>query len=42
METINFNSVADIYDNYAAFDFDVPFFLSEAEKSGGRMQIIEN
>ncbi|WP_297087945.1 class I SAM-dependent methyltransferase [uncultured Draconibacterium sp.] len=33
--TINFDQVADIYDNYVNVDFDIPFFIKETENYGG-------
>ncbi len=36
MKTINFDKVADLYDLYVNVDFDIPFFMNEADKAGGR------
>lgn len=38
-EAINFDKVADLYDYYVKADFDLPFFLKEAE--GYRREILE-
>lgn len=38
-QTINFNHVSDIYDNYVTVDFDIPFFLNETKNVHG--QILE-
>lgn len=34
---IRFDEVADLYDSYVKSDFDIPFWLSEAEKAGGKV-----
>lgn len=39
IETIKFDKVADIYDSYVYTDFDIPFFLKEAE--GFKSEILE-
>jgi len=36
-KTINFNKVADIYDDYVKVDFDIPFFIQECEKVKGKI-----
>jgi hypothetical protein len=36
-ETIKFDKVADIYDFYVNVDFDIPFFLKEAELYKGEI-----
>jgi ubiquinone/menaquinone biosynthesis C-methylase UbiE len=36
-ETIQFDLVADLYDDYVNVDFDIGFFLNEAKKAGGKV-----
>ena len=36
IHTIDFDSVADLYDHYVTVDFDIPFFLAEARHAGGK------
>jgi SAM-dependent methyltransferase len=36
-QPIVFDEIADLYDAYVTVDFDVPFFLDEAHRSGGRV-----
>ncbi len=32
MKTINFDTVADLYDHYVKVDFDIPFFFERNRK----------
>ncbi|OPY61101.1 MAG: tellurite resistance protein TehB [Pelotomaculum sp. PtaU1.Bin065] len=36
-ETIQFDQVADLYDHYVNVDFDIDFFLNEANKIKGKL-----
>lgn len=36
-QSINFDSVADLYDNYVRTDFDIPFWLEESKSVNGRV-----
>lgn len=37
MQTIRYDDIADLYDLHVTVDFDIPFFIAEAQRSGGKV-----